>query len=103
MTQRVKPSTARLAADDLDDALKQYIFDTVRRQARVGRRRQLGLALALIGGIVAFQWPVGFDSARAIPTNVASLEAPGGRIADAADTAMTADRFAFAGAVRESF
>lgn len=103
MTQCVKPSTARLAADDLDDALKQYILDTARRQARDRRRRQVGLALALIGGIVAFQWPVGFDSARAIPTSLASIEAPGSRSGDAAAAAVTADRFAFAGAIQESF
>lgn len=104
MTQCVKPSTARLTADDLDDALKEYILETVRRRARDKRQRQLGLALALIGAIVAFQWPVGFDSARAIPTHLASMDAVAvDGSADAAATAVSAERFAFAGAIRDSF
>ena len=86
------------AADGFADPLQHYIVETVAIEERKVRVRQLGIVLALIGGIVVTQWPFSFDSANAVTSVVASAEAVANHI-----PAISLERLAFAGGLQSGF
>ena len=91
-------ATARTARK-FELPLEIYIIETVEREARMVRMRQLGFALALVAGIFVSQWPVAFSAANAVPTLPISAQEAGARIS----AAVMPDRFTFAGGMLSSF
>ena len=91
-------ATARTARK-FELPLEIYIIETVEREARMVRMRQLGFALALVAGIFVSQWPVAFSAANAVPTLPISAQEAGARIS----AAVMPDRFTFAGGMLASF
>ena len=79
--------------------LEIYIIETVEREARMARMRQLGFALALVAGIFASQWQVAFSAAKAVPTLPISAQEAGARIS----AAVMSERFTFAGDMLSSY
>jgi hypothetical protein len=86
------------AADGFEDPLKLYILETVERDTRSKRLRQLGIALVLVGGIFVSQWPVAFSSANAVTSVVMNAEAS---ISDV--STILPERLAFAAGMRDGF
>ena len=91
-------ATARTARK-FELPLEDYIIETVEREARMARMRQLGFALALVAGIFVSQWPVAFNAANAVPSLPVSAQEAGARIS----AAVMPDRFTFAGGMLASF
>ena len=86
------PATASACNADFEYPLKIYIIETVEREARFKRLRQLGIALAVLVGFFACQWPVAFSSANAVPSLPISAHAAGAR----APLTIPRERLAFA-------
>jgi hypothetical protein len=91
-------ATARTASK-FELPLENYIIETVEREARIARLRQLGFALVLVGGLFVSQWPVSFSAANAVPSLPVSAEEAGARIS----AAVMPDRFTFAGGMLSSY
>ena len=91
-------ATARTARK-FELPLEIYIIETVEREARISRLRQLGFALTLVAGIFVSQWPVSFSAANAVPGLPVSAQEAGARIS----AAVMPDRFTFAGGMLSSF
>ena len=79
--------------------LEIYIIETVEREARMSRMRQLGFALALVAGIFVSQWPVAFNAVSAVPSLPVSAQEAGARIS----AAVMPERFTFAGNMLSSY
>jgi hypothetical protein len=79
--------------------LEIYIIETVERETRTARLRQLGFALTLVAGIFVSQWPVAFSSANAVPGLPVSAQEAGARIA----AAVAPQRFDFASGMQSSY
>lgn len=73
------PVNASAQTVDFEYPLKIYIIETVERETRFRRLRQLGVALTVLVGIFACQWPVAFSSANAVPSLPVSAHAAGAR------------------------
>ena len=86
------PVNASAQTVDFEYPLKIYIIETVERETRFKRLRQLGLALTVLVGICACQWPVAFSSANAVPSLPVSAHAAGARI----PATIPPERLAFA-------
>ena len=91
-------ATAR-ATRKFELPLEIYIIETVERETRTARLRQLGFALTLVAGIFVSQWPVAFSSANAVPGLPVSAQEAGARIV----AAVVPQRFDFAGGMQSSF
>jgi hypothetical protein len=72
--------------------LEIYIIETVERETRMARLRQLGFALVLVAGVFVSQWPVAFSAANAVPSVPISAHAAGVR----APATAAPERLAFA-------
>lgn len=92
------PASEPGRAADFEDPLKHYILETTAREARKVRVRQLGIVLALIGGLAVSQWPIAFSSANAVPTVVQRAEAAAGD-----SHTISLERLAFAGGFQNGF
>jgi hypothetical protein len=86
------PANASAHTTDFEYPLKIYIIETVERQVRFRRLRQLGVALTVLVGICACQWPVAFSTANAVPSLPVSAHAAGARI----PATISPERLAFA-------
>jgi hypothetical protein len=90
-------ATARTARK-FELPLEIYIIETVERDARMARQRQLGFALVLVAGIFASQWPVAFSAANAVPSLPVSAHAVGVR----APVIAAPERLAFAAGMQKN-
>jgi hypothetical protein len=86
------PATASACNADFEYPLKIYIIETVERETRFKQLRQLGIALTVLVGFFACQWPVTFSSANAVPSLPISAHAAGARV----PLTISPERFAFA-------
>ena len=93
------PANASAHNADFEYPLKIYIIETVEREVRFKRLRQLGLALTVLVGIFACQWPVAFSAANAVPSLPVSAHAAGAR----APATIPPERLAFATGLQNAF
>ena len=90
-------ATARTARK-FELPLEIYIIETVEREARMARLRQVGFALVLVAGVFVSQWPVAFSAANAVPSLPVSAHAAGVR----APVIAAPERLAFAAGMQKS-